>query len=135
MSSNITQFPLMDEYLRAYPVTVDGKIQSASLHPMRQFRVRTDDITAVVTQAIAESNKVFNVEDTACGSQTLNHLINVGVNRLVDERKVIAADKFQHVITNQLNACFDGNGIVETCDGYTVFNPGYIPPTPSPKYH
>ena len=135
MSSNITQFPLMDEYLRAYPVIVDGKIQSASLHPMRQFRVRTDDITAVVTQAIAESNKVFNVEDTARGSQALNHLINVGVNRLVDEGKVFAADKFQHVLTNQLNACFDNHGIVTTCDGYTVFNPGKIPLSPSPQTH
>lgn len=134
MSSNITQFPLMEEYLRAYPVAVDGKICSASLFALRQFRVPTDDITDVITQAIAESNKVYNIEDQTCASQALNYHINAGVVRLMDEGKVIAADKFHHMITNSLNHEFGGRGIIETCDGYTVFNPGHIPPTPSPLY-
>lgn len=135
MSSNITQFPLMEEYLRAYPIADDGKINFASIYPLRQFRVLTSDLAPIITNAIAESNKVFNVEDTSMASQALNFHINAGVVRLMEEGKVIAAEKFQHVLTNQLNACFDNHGIVTTCDGYTVFNPGKIPLSPSPQTH
>lgn len=135
MSSNITQFPLMEEYLRAYPIAEDGKINFASIYPLRQFRVLTSDLAPIITNAIAESNKVFNVEDTSMASQALNFHINAGVVRLMEEGKVIAAEKFQHVLTNQLNACFDNHGIVTTCDGYTVFNPGKIPLSPSPQTH
>lgn len=135
MSSNITQFPLMEEYLRAYPIAEDGKINFASIYPLRQFRVLTSDLAPIITNAIAESNKVFGVEDTSAASQVLNFHINAGVVRLMEEGKVIAAEKFQHVLTNQLNACFDNHGIVTTCDGYTVFNPGKIPLSPSPQTH
>lgn len=135
MSSNITQFPLMEEYLRAYPIAEDGKINFASIYPLRQFRVLTSDLAPIITNAIAESNKVFNIEDTSMASQALNFHINAGVVRLMEEGKVIAAEKFQHVLTNQLNACFDNHGIVTTCDGYTVFNPGKIPLSPSPQTH
>lgn len=135
MSSNITQFPLMEEYLRAYPVAIDGKVQSATLYPLRQFRVPTSEIIAVITHALEESNKMFDGEDGTTASQSLNYHINAGVIRLIDEGKVIVADKFQGMVTNHLNAAFNGRGIVETCDGYTVFNPGHIPPTPSPRYH
>lgn len=135
MSSNITQFPLMEEYLRAYPIAEDGKINFASIYPLRQFRVLTSDLAPIITNAIAESNKVFNVEDTSMASQALNFHINAGVVRLMEEGKVIAAEKFQHVLTNQLNACFDNHVIVTTCDGYTVFNPGKIPLSPSPQTH
>ncbi len=135
MSSNITQFPLMEEYLRAYPIADDGKINFASIYPLRQFRVLTSDLAPVITNAIAESNKVFDIEDTSVASQSLNYHINAGVVRLVKEGKVIAAEKFQYMVTNQLNACFDNHGIVTTCDGYTVFNPGKIPLSPSPQTH
>lgn len=134
MSSNITQFPIMEEYLRAYPIAMDGKIQSASLYPLRQFRVPTDEIMTVINQAIDVSNKVFDIEDFTIASQTLNHYINAGIVRLVDEGKAITADRFMNIVTNQLNEAFNGRGIVETCDGYTVFNPGHIPPTPSARY-
>ena len=135
MSSNITQFPLMEEYLRAYPIAEDGKINFASIYPLRQFRVLTSDLAPVITNAIAESNKVFNVEDTSLASQTLNYLINAGVVQLMKEGKVIAAEKFQYAFTNHLNACFDNHGMVVTCDGYTVFNPGKLPLSPSPQTH
>lgn len=134
MSSNITQFPIMEEYLRAYPIAMDGKVQSASLYPLRQFRVPTEEIMAVIKHALDESNKVFDAEDGMSASQTLNYHINAGVVRLIEEGKAITADKFVCALTNPLNDAFNGRGIVETCDGYTVFNPGHIPPTPSPRY-
>lgn len=135
MSSNITQFPVMEEYLRAYPIAVDGRVALASIYPLRQFRVPTKEFAAVVDHAITESNKVFDADKMSAASQTLNHHINAGMVRLMNEGKMIAAEKFQGVVTNLLNEYFDDRGVVVTCDGYTVFNPGHIPPTGSPRYH
>lgn len=136
MSSNITHFPIIEEYLRVYPIAVDGKIHSASLYPLRQFRVLTDEIVSIIEKAIVKSNKVFgnNLENSLIAAQSLNHHVNVGLIQLASEGKIFTAEKFQRLITNPMNELFDNNGIVETCDGYTVFNPGHIPPTPSNRY-
>jgi hypothetical protein len=135
MSANITHFPLIEEYLRVYPIAVDGKIDSASIYPVKQFRAITTDFLVVIKQSIIESNKALNAGDMTSAVHSLNHHVNTGIAKLLSEGRVVSAEKFQHVVTNMMNELFDDRGIVTTCDGYTVFNPGHIPPTPSSYYN
>jgi hypothetical protein len=135
MPASHLQFPIIEEYLRVYPDIADGRIKSIGLFPTRQFRVLTSAIETVIARSVVESNKLVGDNDLSCVSQLLNYHINTGIEKLKGEGKVISAEKALSIISSDMNAAFNNCCVVETYDGYTVFNPGQMPPSPSANYN
>lgn len=137
MSSNVTQFPLTEEYIRVFPVidVSDGTIQGCMSYPIRQFKVPQDEMSEVFKNAVLEINKTHSDGESELIVQLLNQFINAGVEQIINEGRGSSAEKFNDLLINDMNDVFDNMPVVATCDGYFVFNPGIIPPSPSPHRH
>lgn len=134
MSANITQMPTMQEYIRAYPVFDGDKLAEISLFPMLPFRVATFEFGELLHATFDSVDKIVDPDEYQCASQLLNHKLNVGIIQLELDGKVFAGQKMHGNISG-LNALYDRSCFVITADGYTVFNPVYMPPTPSKETH
>lgn len=130
MSSNYTDMPIADgEFIRAYIVVMGDKIIDTRVYPVMPFRVDTDAFQALLEKCIKRAEK--NVEEdkpTNRASQQCNYEINQGLAQLEAEGRLIRPPKMLGLMTGQYLAALGPGNFVETCDGYSIFNPYQMPP-------
>lgn len=137
MSSNITQMPVITEFVRAYPTFLDeNTLGTVSLHAMMPFRVLTDSLLDLLkTTMDYASEAIENDYHLKAAVGLINFQINSGLASLKDEGKVIVGEIPEGLMASYYLPLYDYETTIATCDGYTVFNSGYIPPTPSSEMH
>lgn len=130
---NITQFPILpSEYVRIYPSVEAESITNIDIYPLKSFRVSTIEVAKLIHESVGKANQIFDASDTTASLRLLNHCFNTGLARLDEEGKVIMAEQPPPTdITEQS----EGSLMAFTSDGYTVFNLGRLPPTPSAQTH
>jgi hypothetical protein len=127
--------PIGVEYLRVYIMAdEDGEMGGIKVYPLRQFSAPHQEYHAMAREAYLTAEKLFKPDEPQRAISYLNIAINQGIAEL-DSNGLIrhVAPKLQDY--NYLQQVFQGNVSVDTVDGYVIFNPAEIPPTPSPVYH
>lgn len=145
MTTNITFFPLGDEFLRAYPSYDDDRITYVALYPVRMFRLKTSLLDEIIEKTLKtteqsvkkELDDSYQFDFTAHvgGSGQFNYILNEELGKLYKSGDLLLAAPVANNTGNELNTLFDRQAFLTTCDGYTIFNPGFIPLAASGAFH
>jgi hypothetical protein len=130
-----TQFPIAKEYVRAFPHDDGEKVLNVIIYPMLCFRVPQEALQSVIKQTVAEANKRFDDTRPEYMRSLVNHSVNKAFARLNAEGVLVEADDDQKLSSSEYLQVLDNSAMVGTCDGYIVFNPASMPPTPSEHLH
>jgi hypothetical protein len=135
MSTHLTQLPIGVEYLRVFIMAdEDGEMGGIKIYPLRQFSAPREKYHLMVREAYLVAEKLFKPDEPHRAIGYLNHAINQGIAEL-DSNGLVRHVKLKLQDHGYLQQVFQGNVTVETIDGYIIFNPTEIPPTPSPVLH
>lgn len=130
-----TQFPVIEEYARVFPHDNGEKVVNVIFYPMCCFRVPTEELFAITQKVLKEVNQGFDETRPDYMRSWVNHRINQELAKLDESGILIQAEDSYAMPPAQYIVLCNGAAVVTTCDGYTMFNPAMIPPTPSEHMH
>lgn len=135
MSANLTNMPLIPEFARVFfTAENDYSVSGLSVHPMRQFSAPTREVSELLRVIYAEGTRLFEEDLAERAVKYINHAFNEGIGKMDAEGKVRYAESTVNQY-HELQNAFEGMVCVRTADGYNVYNPAKIPPSPTGELH
>lgn len=126
--------PPHEEFVRAYVAEVPENSIGLSLWPMRCFRLLSSDFLNISEPLLKESVLRFADQGFDYVSQVVNHRLNEQLLELHKAGRVEMLPDTHAISSEQYLLQYGSPFRLITDDGYMIFYPGNLPPSPVATY-